>query len=1056
MIKPTVLLAAIVSAASAASAAEPAAQVAALAYRPDGKVLAAGGIGEVVFVNTADGKPVGRLDGLDGVVTALAYSRDGSRLAVGVSKPGRSGTLRIYPLKDGAVPADAKPVSVRAHKDSLHAVAFSPDGKAVATCGYDRLAKLHSAADGKPLHTLADHSDSVYGLTFSPDGALLATCAADRTVKIWRTADGVRLYSLSEATDWLYAVSWSPDGKTVAAAGVDKSLRTWAVSAAGGTLEKSAFAHDGPVVRLAHSPDGKTIYTVGEDRSLKAWDAGTLLETRVFERQPEHCPAFAVRPDGKQLAVGRHDGSASLYDAATGKRTADPLPVKPEPPVISAVAPAGFGPGWSGELTLTGKHLRGRVELAGLPEGVTLRTPLPHNRSDDRLVVTLSAAATAKPGVYPVAVRTAGGTSGTLPLVIDPFATVNETEPNDSRGTAQPLALPATVAASAGRDGDTDWFAFDAPAGTEIGVQVVADGIGSKLAPRLALLDAAGDVLAEGNGSLGYRAAAAGRYVLKLRDAEYRGGAGFDYRLSVGPLPVITGVFPPGLRAGSSAELAVRGVNLQGAAAVRVDAAAAKPGARLPVTLKLPDGRSVSGPSALVGEFPEVVAAGDPAEPTAMSVPGTANGVLDRPGAARLFRFEARRGRPLIVEIDAERLGSRLDSVIEILDTAGRPVPRAVLRCLARCATTFRDHDSAGTGIRIDNWAELAVNDYVMIGGSELARIRELPKNPDDDMRFWSVRNRRTGFLDTTPTQHANGTPVFKVAMFPPGTTFPPNGMPVFEIPYRNDDAQPGGAGDSRLAFDPPADGTYLVRVSDVRGEGGPDFAFRLTVREPRPDFAVSASPTNPSVWKGGAVPVNVTLDRTDGFAGAVRLRLENLPAGYSAPETDVPAGELTTAFALSAAADAAAPPKNAPAVKLVATAVINGKTVVREAPLGLPKPAEPGDLTVTTSAPEVTVVPGKSVWLKVTIERRNKFNGRVPLEVRGLPHGVRVLDIGLNGILITPRETARDIEIYAEPWAEPTSHPFVILARREGRNSEHAAPPVLLKVAPAPAVGRK
>jgi hypothetical protein len=296
---------------------------------------------------------------------------------------------------------------------------------------------------------------------------------------------------------------------------------------------------------------------------------------------------------------------------------------------------------------------------------------------------------------------------------------------------------------------------------------------------------------------------------------------------------------------------------------------------------------------------------------------------------------------------------------------------------------------------------------------------------------------------------------VFKVAMFPPGTTFPPNGMPVFEIPYRNDDAQPGGAGDSRLTFDPPADGAYLVRVSDVRGEGGPGFAFRLTVREPRPDFSVSASPMNPSVWKGGAVPVNATLDRTDGFEGAVKLRLENLPAGYSAPETDVPAGELTTAFALSAAADAAMPPKNAPAIKLVATAVIDGKAVVREASLGLPKPAEPGDLAIAVSAPEITVVPGKSVWLKVTIERRNKFDGRVPLEVRGLPHGVRVLDIGLNGILITPRETARDIEIYAEPWAEPTAHPFVILARREDRNSEHAAPPVLLKVAPPPAVGR-
>ena len=56
-----------------------------------------------------------------------------------------------------------------------------------------------------------------------------------------------------------------------------------------------------------------------------------------------------------------------------------------------------------------------------------------------------------------------------------------------------------------------------------------------------------------------------------------------------------------------------------------------------------------------------------------------------------------------------------------------------------------------------------------------------------------------------------------------------------------------------------------------------------------------------------------------------------------------------------------------------------------------------------------------------MTIERRNGFKGRVPLDVRGLPHGVRVLDIGLNGVLITERETTRTIVIYAEPWVVPT-----------------------------------
>ncbi len=67
---------------------------------------------------------------------------------------------------------------------------------------------------------------------------------------------------------------------------------------------------------------------------------------------------------------------------------------------------------------------------------------------------------------------------------------------------------------------------------------------------------------------------------------------------------------------------------------------------------------------------------------------------------------------------------------------------------------------------------------------------------------------------------------------------------------------------------------------------------------------------------------------------------------------------------------------------------------------------------------------------------------------MRGLPHGVRVLDIGLNGILVTEKETTRTIGLYAEPWVEPTEHPFVVVARSERKGPEHAARSVLLRVA--------
>ena len=133
--------------------------------------------------------------------------------------------------------------------------------------------------------------------------------------------------------------------------------------------------------------------------------------------------------------------------------------------------------------------------------------------------------------------------------------------------------------------------------------------------------------------------------------------------------------------------------------------------------------------------------------------------------------------------------------------------------------------------------------------------------------------------------------------------------------------------------------------------------------------------------------------------------------------------------------------------LKLVARVTIDGKEVVHEAKGGTPKLVEPGDVVSRTSAGELVIKPGRETRFVVDIERRGKFTGRVPIDVRGLPHGVRVLNIGLNGILITERETSREVVLYAEPWVKPMDLPIVVLARSERKNSEHAAPSVTLKV---------
>jgi hypothetical protein len=158
-----------------------------------------------------------------------------------------------------------------------------------------------------------------------------------------------------------------------------------------------------------------------------------------------------------------------------------------------------------------------------------------------------------------------------------------------------------------------------------------------------------------------------------------------------------------------------------------------------------------------------------------------------------------------------------------------------------------------------------------------------------------------------------------------------------------------------------------------------------------------------------------------------------------------VEAGHNNTAFALFANPEATVPPKTQ--LKLIARATIGGKEVVREAVGGMPSLIAAGDLVTKTSVSEITIKPGQETRFVVDIERQGKFAGRVPLDVRGLPHGVRVLNIGLNGILITERETSREVVLYAEAWVKPMEHPIVVLSRSEAKNTEHAAKSVLLKV---------